>query len=52
MKRREFVAVSALALTMPASALGGEGYAEYSRAAFDELLQSGKPVLLDFYTSW
>ena len=52
MKRRQFVAVSALALAMPASALAGGGQVEYSRAAFDELVQSGKPVLLDFYTTW
>ena len=52
MKRRQFVAVSALALAMPASALAGGGQVEYSRAAFDELLQNGKPFLLDFYTTW
>ena len=52
MKRREFVAVSALALTMPASVFAGGGQIEYSRAAYDELVQSGKPFLLDFYTTW
>ncbi|MDE0456620.1 MAG: hypothetical protein OXI15_04950 [Chromatiales bacterium] len=52
MQRRQFLAVSAAALAMPGSVLAGEGYAEYSRAAFDELRQSGKPVLLDFYTTW
>ena len=52
MKRRKFLAVSSLALAMPGSVLAGEGHAEYSRAAFDELRQSGKPVLLDFYTTW
>ena len=52
MQRREFLTVSALALAMPGPALAGGGQVEYSRAAFDELLGSGKPVLLDFYTSW
>jgi len=51
MQRREFLAVSALALSVPGMVLAG-GEVEYSRAAFDELRQSGKPVLLDFYTSW
>ena len=52
MQRRQFLAVSALALAMPGSVLAGEGQVEYSRAAFDELRQGGKPVLLDFYTTW
>ena len=52
MKRRQFLAVSALAVATPGSLLAGEGEVEYSRAAFDELRQSGKPVLLDFYTTW
>ena len=52
MQRREFLAVSAVALAMPATVLAGEGEVEYSRAAFDELLAGGKPVLLDFYTTW
>ena len=52
MKRRQFLAVSSLALAMPETILAGEGQVEYSRAAFDQLLLSGKPVLLDFYTTW
>ena len=52
MKRRQFVAVSALALAMPGTVLAGAGEVEYSRPAFDELLAGGKPVLLDFYTTW
>lgn len=52
MKRRRFLAVSSLALAMPGSVLAGEGQVEYDRAAFDRLLASGKPVLLDFYTTW
>ncbi len=52
MRRRAFLAVSALALAMPGPAIAGEGQVEYTRAAFDELRQSGKPVLLDFYTTW
>ena len=52
MKRRQFLAVSALGLAIPGSLPAGEGHAEYSRAAFDELVRSGKPVLLDFYTTW
>ena len=52
MQRRQFLAVSAATLAMPGSVLAGEGHVEYSRAAFDELRQSGQPVLLDFYTTW
>ena len=53
MKRRRFLAVSSLALAMPGgAALAGQGQVEYDRAAFDRLLASGKPVLLDFYTTW
>ena len=52
MQRRQFLAVSAAALAVPGSVLAGAGHAEYSRAAFDELRQSGKPVLLDFFTTW
>ena len=52
MKRRQFLAVSSLALAMPGTVMAGGGQVEYSRAAFDELLASGKPVLLDFYTTW
>ena len=52
MKRRRFLAVSSLALAMPGSVLAGQGQVEYDRAAFDRLLASGKPVLLDFYTTW
>ena len=53
MKRRRFLAVSSLALAMPGSALADvQGQVDYSREAFDELRLSGKPVLLDFYTTW
>ena len=52
MQRRQFLAVSALALAVPGPVLAGEGQIEYSREAFDELRRSGKPVLLDFYTKW
>ena len=52
MKRRQFLAMSSLALVMPGTVMAGGGQVEYSRAAFDELLASGKPVLLDFYTTW
>ena len=52
MQRRQFLAASAVVLAMPGPVLAGEGQVEYSRAAFDELRRSGKPVLLDFYTKW
>lgn len=52
MKRRRFLTVSSLALAMPGAVLAGEGPVEYDRTAFDALLASGKPVLLDFYTTW
>jgi hypothetical protein len=52
MKRRQFLAASSLALAMPGTVIAGGGQVEYSRTAFDELLASGKPVLLDFYTTW
>lgn len=52
MQRRQFLAVSALALAMPGPILAGGGQVGYSRAAFDELRQAGEPVLLDFFTEW
>ena len=53
MQRRQFLAVSAAgARDARTRLLAGGGQVEYSRAAFDELRQSGKPVLLDFYTTW
>ena len=52
MKRRQFIAVSSLALAVPGTLLAGGGQVEYDRAAFDRLLADGKPVLLDFYTTW
>ena len=52
MKRRQFLVVSALAAAMPGTVLADGEQVEYSRAAFDALRQSGKPVLLDFYTTW
>ena len=52
MQRRQFLAATSLVLVLPGPVLAGEGQVEYSRAAFDELRQSGKPVLLDFYTTW
>ena len=52
MKRRQFIAASSLALAAPGTLLAGAGQVEYDRAAFDRLLADGKPVLLDFYTTW
>jgi len=52
MQRRLFLAVcAALAASAPAAA-GEVGHVDYSRAAFDEALASGKPVMLDFYAPW
>ena len=52
MKRRQFLAATSLALAVPGSLMAGGGQVEYSRADFDQLLAAGKPVLLDFYTTW
>jgi len=51
MKRRHFLALSALAFaTSPARA--GGGHVEFTPEAYQKALESGEPFLLDFSASW
>ena len=52
MDRRRFMAAAALAFAAPAVQAGGKGHVKYSREAYEAALASGKPFLLDFYTTW
>lgn len=53
MKRRQFLSLSALAITTPAISLAEEGYfVDYTRELYEEALASGEPFLLDFYSPW
>lgn len=54
MQRRHFIAGAGIALagsSVPLYAAGAH-YVPYDRAAFDQRLASGEPLLLDFYASW
>ena len=52
MQRRLLLALcAALATSVPAAA-SEVGHVDYSRAAFDEAVASGKPLMLDFYAPW
>ena len=52
MRRRSVLTLPLLGLvaTVPVAQAGG--MTEFSEKAFNEVLASGKPVLLDFYTKW
>ena len=45
MKRRQFLAVSSLALAMPGTVMAGGGQVEYSRAAFREAVSARRERL-------
>jgi len=51
MKRRQFLALSALALTTSTAWAGG-GHVEFTPEAYQKALESGEPFLLDFSASW
>lgn len=52
MKRRQFLAIPALAIFAEAVSAEGAGHVEYSREAYEQALASGEPFMLDFYASW
>lgn len=52
MHRRHFAAAP-LALVLPLPSPAADGHrVDYSPAAYQQALSSGKPVLLDFYAPW
>ena len=55
MNRRHFLAISTLAIALPAAfpaAAEDAKRVEYTRQLYDQLLASGEPFMLDFYASW
>jgi len=52
MKRRQFLALSALTLAAPAIRADGHGHEDYTREAYQAALASGEPFMLDFYAPW
>ena len=53
MNRRELLtAAAALAFVAPAARAGDESYVKYTPEAYEQVVASGKPLLLDFYTEW
>lgn len=53
MKRRDFVILSAVAVTVPFAARAGEGVGTaYAEGMVEAALADGKTVMLDFYTTW
>ena len=52
MERRDFLAFGAALAASPALLAAGVDHVPYSPAAYSAALDSGKPVMLDFYASW
>ncbi len=52
MKRRQFLAIPALAVFAEAVSAEDASYVEYSREAYEQALASGEPFMLDFYATW
>lgn len=52
MKRRQFLALSALALATSPAWAGGSSQVEFTTEAYEAALESGKPFMLDFAASW
>ena len=52
MKRRQFLAIPALALTTGVALAAGGTTVEYTPEAYKEALESGEPFMLDFYAPW
>jgi len=52
MKRRQFLALSTLALTTSPVWAGGSSQVEFTTEAYEAALESGKPFMLDFAASW
>jgi len=52
MKRRQFLAIPALAMTAKIATAGGANQVEYTREAYEQALTSGEPFMLSFTSSW
>lgn len=52
MDRRHFLALTAAATTLPASAMAGSGSVAYKPGLVDKALAEGKTVFIDFATDW
>jgi len=52
MKRRQFLAIPALAILADIASAESDGHVEYTREAYEQALTSGEPFMLDFYAAW
>lgn len=52
MKRRQFLALSALTLGASNLQADESGFVEYTREAYDAALASGEPFVIDFFATW
>jgi len=52
MKRRQFLAIPALAVTAKIAMADGANKVEYSREAYEQALASGEPFMLSFTSTW
>ncbi len=52
MKRRQFLAIPALAMTASVALADRANQVEYSREAYEQALSSGEPFMLSFTSTW
>ncbi len=52
MKRRQFLAISAIAPFAGVTLVQAADQVEYTREAYEQALASGEPFMLDFSASW
>jgi len=52
MKRRQFLALSTLALATSPVLAGGSSQVEFTKEAYQKALASGEPFMLDFAATW
>ena len=52
MKRRQFLAIPALAIAAKLAMADGANQVEYSREAYEQALTSGEPFMLSFTSTW
>ena len=52
MRRRQFLAIPALAMTTSLALADGANQVEYSREAYEQALSSGEPFMLSFTSTW
>jgi hypothetical protein len=52
MKRRQFLAIPALAMTAKFALAEGANQVEYTREAYEQALTSGEPFMLSFTSTW